>query len=138
MAVFVADASMTLAWCFKDEATSRTENLFKQVHSDGEAIVPAHWSAEVLNGLQTAVRRKRIGPEQPAVLWEKLNLLYISAEPPLTSPQAKAVLALSNQYALTAYDAIYLELALRKALPLATLDAALHRAAVREHVSEPL
>ena len=43
-------------------------------------------------------------------------------------------LQLARRYRLSSYDASYLELALRMALPLATLDADLHRAASKAGV----
>ena len=133
--MFVADASVTLAWYFRDEASAFTDDLLKQLRFEGEALVPAHWSTEVLNGLLVAARRNRIAPEQSVLIWDKIHSLYITVEPPVTPVQAKAVLALSNKHALTVYDAAYLELALRKAVPVATLDKALHRAALLEDMA---
>jgi predicted nucleic acid-binding protein len=80
------------------------------------------------------VRRKRIKPEQPAMFWDELARLPIASEPALTPVEAKAVLALSEKHGLTVYDAVYLELAGRKQLPLGTLDNDLRRAGLAENV----
>jgi predicted nucleic acid-binding protein len=50
-------------------------------------------------------------------------------------PFAADVLALARQHALSAYDAAYLELALRLSLPLATLDRRLQAAATAAGVA---
>jgi predicted nucleic acid-binding protein len=60
MAAFVMDASVTLSWCFSDEATETTNALLTRLKTGEEAIVPAHWPVEVANALLIAARRKRI------------------------------------------------------------------------------
>lgn len=108
MALFVADASVTLAWCFEDENSGFTDGLLDRLRRGDGIVVPAHWPAEVLNGLLVASRRKRIKPEQPALFWNELSRLPTETEPPLDAMQAKAVLALAEAYSLTVYDAAYL------------------------------
>ncbi len=125
MAVFVVDASAALAWCFADEASS---GLLEGLGQGDRIVVPAHWATEVLSGLAVALRRKRIQAGQPAFLWDALSRLPIETEPALSSTQAKAVLALGEKHGLTVYDAAYLELAVRRQLPLGTLDTDLRRA----------
>ena len=135
MATFVADASVTLAWCFEDEATSWTDNLLERLRHGDDIVVPAHGPAEISNGMLIGVRRKRIQPGRPELFWDALALLPIVVEPPLSPLQAMTILALCTQYRLTVYDAAYLELARRKGLPLATLDLDLIKAASPEGVS---
>lgn len=129
MAIFVVDASVTLAWCFEDEATAWTDSLLHRLSSGDTIAVPAHWPTEISNGLLTAHRRQRIQPDRPDLFWDELAVLPINVEPPLSPAQAKVVLGLSAHYGLTVYDAAYLELAKRKGYPLATLDSALSSAA---------
>ncbi len=95
MALFVADASVTLAWCFEDEDSSFTDGLLDRLRQGDRIVVPAHWPTEVLNGLLVASRRKRIKPEQPALFWDELSRLPIEKEPPLGAMQGKIALALS-------------------------------------------
>ena len=64
MAVFILDASVTLAWFFEDEKTDWSEELLERLRQGNRVVVPAHWAAEVANGLLMAVRKKRIKPEQ--------------------------------------------------------------------------
>ncbi len=134
MAVFIVDASVTLAWCFEDEASSWTDELLQRLRHGDRITVPAHWSAEITNGLLVALRRKRIKPRQPVLFWDELARLPIEMEPSLTASQAKAILTFSERYALTVYDAAYLELAYRRRLPRGTLDDDLRKAAQAEGI----
>jgi predicted nucleic acid-binding protein len=135
MATFVADASVTLPWCFQDEATAWTDGLLDRLRGGDRIAVPAHWPTEISNGLLMGLRRKRIPPGRPQLFWDQLAILPIDVEPPLTSVQAKAVLTLCEVHGLTVYDAAYLELAMRKGLPLATQDSDLVKAAQLEGAS---
>ena len=134
MAVFVADASVALAWCFEDEGSGFADGLLDRLRHGDRIVVPAHWPTEVLNGLLVASRRKRINPEQPALFWEEFTRISIETEPPLDATQARGVLALAERHGLTIYDAAYLELAHRRQLPLGTLDTDLRGAAQAEAV----
>ena len=129
MAAFVADASVTLPWCFEDEATPWTEDLLDRLRGGDQIVVPAHWPIEISNGMLMALRRKRIQPGRSELFWDEISILPITVEPPLSPEQAITVLALCERYGLTVYDGAYLELAKRKSLPLATLDSALLKAA---------
>jgi predicted nucleic acid-binding protein len=135
MAVFVIDASATLPWCLKDEESAWTIGLLRRLGTGDRILVPAHWPTEVSNGLLMATRRKRIPVGRSALFWDELAFLPIAVEAPLSPAQAKSVLVLCDRHGLTAYDAAYLELAMRIASPLATLDDALRRAAPSEGVS---
>jgi predicted nucleic acid-binding protein len=134
MASFVVDASAALAWCFEDEVNGWTDGLLERLRQGDRIVVPAHWATEILNGLLVASRRNRIKADQPALFWDELARLPIESELPLTAAQARTTLALSEKHGLTVYDAAYLELALRRQLPIGTLDADLRKAAQAEGV----
>jgi predicted nucleic acid-binding protein len=129
MGGFVVDASVALAWCFEDEATAWTDSLLDRLRAGDDLVVPAHWPTEVSNGLLFALRRQRIKPGQPELFWDQLANLPIEVEPPLSPALAKRVMAIAQQFALTVYDAAYLELAQRRVLGLATLDVQMSTAA---------
>jgi predicted nucleic acid-binding protein len=135
MAMFIADASVTLPWCFQDEATAWTDSLLDRLLGGDRIIVPAHWPTEVSNGLLMGIRRKRIQPGRPEQFWDDLAILPIDVEAALTASQAKDVLAVCLRHGLTVYDAAYIELAKRKGLPLATQDSDLLKASQLEGVS---
>lgn len=127
---FVADASATLPWCFEDEATVETEALLERLRGGEPAVVPAHWPAEIMNGLIMAGRRGRIDPERITRFARDLEALPIRIEPPLAPAVWGAVIRIATSYQLTVYDAAYLELAKRTRLPLASLDGDLRKAAL--------
>lgn len=129
MSVFVIDASVTMAWCFEDEKTPETERIVERLAAGARARVPALWPYEVLNALVVAQRRKRITQAHSSRFWRELQAFTIDVVRDEGRRSYPEVLALSEQYGLTAYDAAYLEMALREGLPLATLDADLKKAA---------
>jgi predicted nucleic acid-binding protein len=124
----VLDSSVALAWCFEDERSDATDDLLRQVAASG-ASAPALWPLEVLNGLAMGERRGRLDAAQRQVLGSFLRDLPVSIDD-LTVAQAwEPTAALAARFQLTVYDAAYLELAQRLALPLATRDRALRSAA---------
>jgi predicted nucleic acid-binding protein len=114
MAAFVIDASSTLPWCFADEATEATNALLTRLKAGDEAIVPAHWPAEVANALLMAIRRKRIPFEDVHRFLEDLEVLPIRVDTSAMNQIRAGVFPLAEQYELTVYDAAYLELAIRE------------------------
>jgi predicted nucleic acid-binding protein len=131
---FVVDASVTLAWYFPDEASDKTDSLRERLVAEG-VHVPAHWSLEVTNALLAARHRGRIKPREMKQVLRDLRRLAEEVDPETERMAWSATVDLAEQYRLTTYDAAYLELALRKALPLATLDAALAAAAGKAGVA---
>jgi predicted nucleic acid-binding protein len=126
---FVLDSSVTLSWFFDDEATAATDELLDQLNRDGQAIVAAHWALEVGNTLLMAERRKRSTVADSSHFLALLDSLPIEADPETLSRANAATLNLARSQGLTLYDSAYLELAMRRSLPLATLDKALRAAA---------
>ena len=124
----VLDASLTLAWLFEDEQTDQVLATINHVYMGG-ASVPPLWRYEVANGLQMAIRRQRITPDYRTRCLDKIDELPITIDPDGVSEIWSTTIKLADLYRLTVYDAAYLELAQRRRLPLATLDAALSKAA---------
>jgi predicted nucleic acid-binding protein len=130
----VIDASVALAWCFRDERTEATARLLERVQTDA-AAVPNLWHLEVANVLALAERRGRITPAESAELVALLEMLEIVVDGETSVRAFTRVLDLARQERLTAYDAAYLELAMRLGLPLASKDVDLCDAAERLGVS---
>ena len=128
MSRFVVDASVTLRWCFEHQATDFTRRLLDRLVDD-EAIAPITWPFEMANALARAERRNKITSHDVDMLRAKIRRLPIHVDATGHLRAFDEVLALASQCALTVYDAVYLELALRQAIPLATLDENLQRAA---------
>ncbi len=128
MPPFVVDASLTLAWCFADEANPYSRKVLAVLQTT-HALVPALWPFEVANVLTMAERRGRITSEGTADFLERLRLLPIQVERREALWVCQQVLTLTRQHRVNAYDAAYLELATRERLALATLDGDLAKAA---------
>ena len=131
MKAFVLGAQTTLAWCFEDESTAATEALLDQVGNGVLAYVPTLWAYEVANVLLSAERQKkaRSSSAKAESFLNRLAALPIETDAESTRHAHGKTIALARQHKLTAYDAAYLELALRRGVPLATADDALRLAA---------
>lgn len=122
------DGSAALAWCFDSESTPAIEALMFRVAERG-AIVPSLWRLEVANGLLVGVRRGRLTAARRDEVLATLLEMEIAIDDETDRFAWSGTVRLAEAHGLTAYDAAYLELAQRRRLPLATLDAALARAA---------
>ncbi|MEI1373740.1 type II toxin-antitoxin system VapC family toxin [Nostoc sp. UHCC 0926] len=127
---FVLDCSVAISWCLVDENDDYA-NAILAMMPDSEAFVPGIWSLEIANTLVVAERRNRITQAQSEQAIALLQSLLIQVDRVTDAKALDATLKLARQEALAAYDAAYLELALRLQLPLATLDTRLAEAATR-------
>lgn len=129
----VLDASMTIAWLFDDERTPAAEATMMRVVAEG-GIVPSLWRLEVANMLRNAVRRGRCDEAYAERSLGRLARLGIIVDEETDQRAWSDTRALSSAEGFTVYDAAYLELALRRAEPLASCDADLVAAAKRRNV----
>lgn len=128
---FIIDSSITMAWCFLEEQTEATTEVRNRL--DGEAAAaPAILLLEVTNVLFQAEKRGRITPSLASDFIEVLQKMKLEVDYDGAARCFEHVLPLCRRHGLTAYDAAYLELAIRTGLPLATLDGRL-RSAASEH-----
>ena len=125
---FVLDASIAGCWAFKDEQHPQADEAFTRIRTE-EALVPSLWWFEVRNILAVNERRKRIKEPDTNSFLRNLSRLRIRVD---RAPEEAIVLRLARNHRLSVYDASYLELALREALPIATLDSELAVAALAE------
>jgi predicted nucleic acid-binding protein len=124
----VLDSSVTLAWVYSDETTAGVRKVFDLLSESG-AWVPAIWRLEVANILEIGVRRGRHDANFRDSTLADLALLPIQLDPETDRQAWGTTTRLAEKHRLTVYDAAYLELALRRDLPLATLDQDLRAAA---------
>ena len=136
MSALVIDSSAALSWCFEDEASPESDLLFERVRDQG-AVVPGLWHLEVANVLLQAEKRGRITTGDVAMRLELIAELPITTDNETTARAWREILALARAEGLTTYDATYLELAIRRGLPLPTKDEALITAANRSGVAVP-
>ena len=130
MSAVVVDSSIALSWCFQDEASPVTDMLFERVRDSG-AIVPGLWHLELSNVLLQAERRGRISTGDVTMRLDLIAQLPILTDQETTIRAWREILTLARAAGLTTYDATYLELAMRRGLPLLTKDNELVRAAKR-------
>lgn len=129
----VVDSSATLAWIFSEGTTPPIREVLESVINGG-AWVPSIWPLEVANILEMSIRRSRCdGAFRDATL-EDLTALPIRIDTETATHAWGPTTRLAGRHKLTAYDAAYLELALRRSLPLATLDIDLRAAAQKEKI----
>jgi len=132
---FVLDASTVLTWCFPDEEAQKAEEISERIAAGETVIVPAFWRHEVLNALLVGERRKRLTSELIGMFIVDLRRLPVNVDNEATREIVfDTTLRLCRKHGLTAYDAAYLEIAIRGGFPLATADQELKRAAVAEAV----
>jgi predicted nucleic acid-binding protein len=130
---FVLDASVTLAWCFADEGGDYALGVLDRLRSS-EAVAASHWGLELANALLVAERRGRIEPRDVSRLVRFLLALPIAVDPIARRRPVDSIHRLGRSHGLSAYDAAYLELAVRYGIPIATLDSDLRAAAEAEGV----
>lgn len=130
---FVVDNSVVMSWCFKDEISQYADTILDSLEVS-TAVVPSIWPLEVGNILLVAERRKRLSQADSARFIALLTELPITIEQEPPERMMKEILALAREHQLSSYDASYLDLAMRKGLPIATLDNALLAAAKRSQV----
>ncbi len=122
------DASAAIAWFFEDERDDESIAMAKTVSENG-AIVPALFRWEVQNALLMAVRRKRLAFDQAADHLRAIDELGLVVDSLVLTSPLTAGLGLAQRFELTAYDAAYLELAVRRSAPIMTRDDKLMSAA---------
>ena len=132
-AAFIIDCSLAMAWLFKDEATDKTTEILQRLASE-TGLVPAWWFLEVTNVIALAERKGRVAPQESQQFIVEVSQLDIEIDTESPSRSFSHILPLCRSYSLTSYDAMYLELALRRQLPLATLDEPLRKAAKKAGV----
>ena len=124
----VLDNSIAIAWCFADEKDAYADGIAARFPGL-EAWVPSLWPLEVANALLMGERRGRSTQADTTTWTAFLSSMPISVDDETNTRAWSDTLNLARAQNLSAYDAAYLELAMRKGLPLATLDNQLKAAA---------
>ena len=125
---FVLDCCVVMAWYFSDEQSDYADGILASMHSPG-AVVPQHWRLEISNAISMGERRKRTTEAHTASFMMLLDDYSVEFDPHTNDYALTETLRLARLYGLSSYDAAYLELALRRKLPLATIDRPLAKAA---------
>ncbi len=125
ISAFVLDASIAFAWVYPCQASPASETLLEFVESGTVAVVPSLWFLEVSNGLLAAQRRKLITTAERRQALDGLSALALAVDDHDPRSAFGRTTTLAEQHGLSVYDATYLEVALRRSLPLGSKDRAL-------------
>ena len=130
---FVIDNSVVMTWCFKDKDSQYNDLILNKLEN-ATAFVPSIWPLEVTNVLSVAERKKRLGEADSTRFIALLTELPIIVDQELPERMIKEIFALARKHNLSSYNASYLDLAMKKGLPVATLDKNLLAASKRSKV----
>lgn len=124
----VVDASVALAWSLPDEGSEEADRILSEVETYG-AVAPSLFKIEIANVLAQATHQNRISSAARTTALEALSELGFVFDTEGLEKIWSDVIGMADQYQLSVYDALYLEVAARRGLKLATFDAKLRRAA---------
>ena len=133
---FVLDNSIAMLWLLPQSnpaGLALADKVLTQLQSDG-AMAPSLWTLEAANVIAKCQRLGKITQAQASAFVALLEGLGIVFDASTSQRALHDTLDLARQFRLSAYDAAYLELALREQLPLATLDEDLQTAAMQAGV----
>jgi len=130
---FVVDNSVVMSWCFKDETNHFADTVLDRL-SEATAFVPSIWPLEVVNVLLVAERKKGLSEADSVRFITLLSQLPIIVEQGRPEKIMIDLLGLARAHNLSSYDASYLDLCMRKGLPIATLDTRLIEAAKKADI----
>lgn len=133
---FVLDNSVAMCWLLNDGRPADVTYALKVLDAlkQTSATVPGLWALEAANVVVKAEAKGLVTEARTQVFAATLMRLNITTDTATASHALSDTLNLARRYKLSAYDAAYLELALRRGLPLATLDADLEKAAKKAGV----
>ena len=127
-AAFVLDCSVVMSWLFRDEVTPATSKILDRLDTE-TALIPSFWFLEITNVLVVGERKGRISVAESEDFVLQLSRFDYEIDTEAPQRAFSHLLPLCREHGLTSYDAVYLDVALRRDLPLATLDAPLRKAA---------
>ena len=122
----IADISVVLAWWFEEPQSAQALDVLPRIEKEG-LLVPPLWWSELENGILMGERRGRKTPAESMAFLKLVRTLPIQTDDAPRRRVSDDILDIARRHQLTAYDATYAELAIRRGRPLATFDAALRR-----------
>ena len=129
MSAWVIDSSVGFAWVHPNQTTPQTETLLREVEEGATLVVPGLWFLEIANSLLVLQRRKKLSQQERRAALQILSAFNFTVDDEADRAAFDKTSELADQHRLTIYDAVYLEIALRRNLPLASRDSALIAAA---------
>jgi predicted nucleic acid-binding protein len=126
---FVVDASIGVAWVHPAQATTRSLALLDLIAAGAVVRAPALWSLETANALLVLARRGKLTEDERATALTALGQLSVVLDHEMAGLAFGKLSDLATRHGLSVYDAAYLEVALRRKVPIACQDGRLRAAA---------
>ena len=131
--MIVLDASLLMAWLVTEELPSADTGIY-ETFPHSVLLVPSHWPIEVSNALRSRMRAGQLSVAGFQTIIERFDLLTIDVQQPLELDEVMPLAHFALSHNLTSYDAAYVQLALGRNAPLATLDRAMRTAAAKLNI----
>jgi predicted nucleic acid-binding protein len=131
---WVTDCSFTAALFLPDEGTPAARRFFRELGRHDAVWVPGLWWLETANVMTLAVRRRRITAHDARLAMALFGQMSLQTDPAHGVEYLQTVTALAGETGLSAYDAAYIELAVRRNAGLASCDRLLLAAAQKAGV----
>ena len=131
--MIVLDASLVIAWLVTEQLPAGDTDVYNDL-PDNVLVVPGHWPLEISNALRSRIKSKRLSIANFHDIMERLDLLNVEVQSPLELDEIGPLAQFAVTHELTTYDAVYVQLALQRRIPLATLDRAMRTAAAKLNI----
>jgi predicted nucleic acid-binding protein len=131
---FILDNSIAMRWLLNDRdaiTQDYARKVLELLVEGATALVPNLWALEAANVIVKEMKKGNVTQADASQFIALLGELDIEPDTQTHQQALGDTLSLEKQYGLSSYDAAYLELALRKGLPIATVDKDLGDAAGR-------
>ncbi len=128
--MLIADISVVLSWFYDEDQTSMALEILKRIETEG-LLVPPLWWCELENGIVMGERRGGKSPDESMTFLNLVRALPIRTDDAPRHSISEDILTIAHRHQLTAYDAAYVELALRETAKLATFDSAIRCCALQ-------
>jgi predicted nucleic acid-binding protein len=131
--LIVLDASLVIAWLVTEQLPAGDTDVYNDL-PDNVLVVPSHWPLEISNALRSRIVGKRLSVVDFHDIMERFDLLNVEVQSPLELDEIGPLARFAVTHELTTYDAAYVQLALQRRVPLATLDHAMRTAATKLNI----
>jgi predicted nucleic acid-binding protein len=123
---YVVDCSFSSTLFLPDENSLSTRDFFINISPKDTVFVPVLWWYETINVINVSIRRKRIISSEYNRILDLFKSLHFVTEYDINNDISRQIITLAQDYSLSGYDSVYLELAIRKKAKLMTFDKNLH------------
>jgi len=131
---YVYDTSFLFAIILPDEKNDDIDKICNALSDEDDVYIPQLVWYESANVFRNLIRNKRFTADEVDRFFPILSFINFITDFETGINYSKKICELGNEYNLSAYDAAYLELAVRKNAILCTLDDDLLKAAKKHSV----